>query len=402
MDGIETVPADLIRGAPYDHSSVRTRVDPANESQWARDRVRDVVRIYGLTEAAEEWMNSDIHIGWIPSEPGYAGARWGSPTVGHSYSGALLHEVMHVFWHFWDGFPEPCDRMNLYTFRRDMAQFAMDIRDWYHSDFSEPFPFGTESWRVYYNMMVFLLEQGDTDDEDFWEVLERGEYIRLWESLYHSMECNIPVHAAGNLSLVPPTVQKYFQGFIKPGEDTTWDQQIYWYSILSEEDRELSDPYIHYFVSPYYTAEYPPNAGQGTTRFPEPLRTHLREADRQLVVDFMNSLEEIRPWEWTDWFLYRHSRWHIYRTHVYRAELGPELGIELEEENFQAVLAAMDALYQLHCSTKETRNCRFDAGSISRTSPDDVREIIGGLEALTDKQRRVLLEFVVLERGEFN
>ena len=52
-----------------------------------------------------------------------------------------------------------------------------------------------------------------------------------------------------------------------------------------------------------------------------------------------------------------------------------------------------------HCSTREIRNCGFDPGSISRTSPDDVRAIINGLDALTDKQRRVLLQFVMLERG---
>ena len=141
LDGIETEPARLIEGSPFDHHPVaRTRIDPANESQWARDRVRDVVRIYGLTEAAEEWMNNDIRIEWIPSEPGYAGAHWGRPTIGHSNPGTILHETMHVFWHFWDGFPESCDKMNLYTFRRDVAQFPSTSGTGITLTSANPFP----------------------------------------------------------------------------------------------------------------------------------------------------------------------------------------------------------------------------------------------------------------------
>ena len=212
------------------------------------------------------------------------------------------------------------------------------------------------------------------------------------------MEMNIPLQAPQRLSLFPPTVQKYFQGFIEPGEETTWDQQIFWYSRLAEEDKILAHPYVSHEIT-HFTVESIADPGHPRTRLPEPLRTHLREADRQMVVDFINRLEEIEPWEWTDWFLYLHSRWHIYRAHVYGAELGPEVGIELEEENLLAVLTALDALYQHHCLPKEFPNCWFDRHSISWTSQDDVREIIGELEALTEKQRRVLLELVMLERG---
>ena len=403
LDGVETEPADHFAedlggdfrpGLQY----VNTRQFAASEDPWVRDRVRDVVRIYGLTEAAHEWMNRDITIERVPGEPGYAGASWGRARVGHTYLGAILHEVMHVFWHFWDGFPEPCDEMNLYTFRQDVAQFPIYVRNWYHSDFSEPFPFETESWRLYYNMMVGMLDQAAPEGEDFWDILERQEYAKIWWGFYHTMETNIPLQAPQKLSLFPPTIQKYFHGFIKPGEDTTWDQQIFWYSRLAEEDQLLAHPYVSHEIT-HFTAESIADPGHPRTRLPEPLRTYLREADRQMVVDFINRLEEIRPWEWTDWFLYLHSRSHIYRAHVYNAELGPEVGIELEGDNLQAVLTALDALYKLHCMPKEIPNCGFDRHSISWTSQDDVREVIRNLEALTERQRRVLLELVMLERG---
>ena len=145
LDGIETEQAsqfaeELGRDSSYELPTAFTRRYASSEDPWVKDRVRDVVRIYGLTEAAEEWMNSDIFIEWVRGEPGYGGHLWGRAGIGHSYPGTLMHEVMHSFWQFWDGFPEPCDQMNFYTFRRDVAQFAIDVRDYYHSDFSHPFP----------------------------------------------------------------------------------------------------------------------------------------------------------------------------------------------------------------------------------------------------------------------
>ena len=400
LDGIETKPANLIEGSPFDHHPVaRTRSHAANEDQWAMDRVRDVVRIYGLTKAAEEWMNNDIHIGWERGEPGYAGARWGRPTVGHSYPGTLMHEVMHVFWDFWDGFPEPCDQMNLYTFRRDVAQYAIDVRDYYHSDFSQPFPW--DSWRLYYNMMVGLLERAAPENEDYWDILERGEYIKLWWGFFHLMETNIPLQAPRSLSLFPPTIQKYFQGFMKPGEEITWEEQIFWYSRLAEEDQVLAHPFTSHAIT-HHTIESIADPGHPRTRLPEPLRTHLREANRQMLVDFINTLEDIRPWEWREqspWFWRYYVRWHLYRASLYGSELSPEVGIEMDAANLEAVLTALQALYDYHCLPKETPNCGYDRHSLSLTRRDAAHETITNLDALTDKQRRVLLEMILLERG---
>ncbi len=399
LDGIETEPANLIRGSPFDNALVSTRVHAANEDPWAKDRVRDVVRIYGLTEAAEEWMNSDIHIGWERGEPGYAGAQWGKPTVGHSYPGTLMHEAMHVFWQFWDGFPEPCDRMNFYTFRRDVAQFVIDFRDYYHSDFSEDFDW--ESWRLYYDMMLGLLEEAPPDNEDFWEILERREYIKLWWGFFHIMETNIPLQAPRSLSLFPPTVQKYFQGFMKPGEEITWEEQIFWYSRLAEEDQVLAHPFTSHAIT-HHTIESIADPGHPRTRLPEPLRTHLREANRQMLVDFINTLEDISPWEWREqspWFWRYYVRWHLYRASLYGSELSPEVGIEMDAANLEAVLTALQALYDYHCLPKETPNCGYDRHSLSLTRRDAAHETITNLDALTDKQRRVLLEMILLERG---
>ena len=127
----------------------------------------------------------------------------------------------------------------------------------------------------------------------------------------------------------------------------------------------------------------------------------MREADRQMLVDFINTLEDIRPWEWREqspWFWYYYVRWHISRADIYGAEISPQVGIEMEEANLQAVLTALEALYNF------TAGRRFGiAGStatpLARQARKTFGEVIAGLEALTDKQRRVLLEMIMLERG---
>ena len=403
LDGVETEPSnqlaeELGRESSYETPPAFTRQYAESKDPWAIGRAGDLVRIYGLTEAAEEWMNSNIRIEWERGEPGYGGHLWGKAGVGHSYPGTLMHEVMHAFWQFWDGFPEPCDKMNIYTFRRDVAQFAIDVRDYYHSDFSEPFPWGSESWRLYYNMMIGLLGEATPEGEDFWEILDNREYAKLWDGFFHLMEAHIPLQAPRSLYLFPPPVQKYFDGFMEPGEPVTWEEHIWWYSRLAEEDQVLAHPYVSHAIT-HYTRESIADPGHPRTSLPEPLRTHLREADRQMLIDFINTLEDIEPWEWSSWFRYYYVRWHVARAHAYGAELTPEMGIELDDANLQAVLTSLQALYDYHCLPKEIRNCGYDRHSFSQTRRDAAQETITNLEALSDKQRIVLLDMIKLERG---
>ena len=79
--------------------------------------------------------------------------------------------------------------------------------------------------------------------------------------------------------------------------------------------------------------------------------------------------------------------------------LTPEMGIELDEANLQAVLTSLQALYDYHCLPKEIRNCGYDRHSFSQTRRDAAQETITNLDALSDKQRIVLLDMIKLERG---
>ena len=155
LDGIEASATKLASGYEIPAWFFHTRSLPASDDPWIKARVSDLSRIYGLTEAATEWANNDLHIERVRAEPGhFAYRRGGRVWAGYTNSWVIMHEVMHAFWSHWDGFPEPCDQMNIYTFRRDAAQFVLDFRE--HDRSGTPNPW--EQWRLYYDWMVRLLE----------------------------------------------------------------------------------------------------------------------------------------------------------------------------------------------------------------------------------------------------
>ena len=131
LDGVETEPTRWVYSEGQEkpriwHMQTRTGLD----GQWGVDRLNNASDIYGLTERAREWMLSDIKVEFLRSEPGHGGyygpdlVRMGAfvppPTI--------MHEMLHAFWEHWDGFPEPCGELNIYTFRRDTARFHAGLQ----------------------------------------------------------------------------------------------------------------------------------------------------------------------------------------------------------------------------------------------------------------------------------
>ncbi len=394
LDGIETGPATQHAeqlGGDYFPGTVFTRIYPGTEDPWVKARIRDTALIHGLTNAAVEWMNNDILIEWRRGEPGWAGHLHGYVGIGHSYTGALMHEAMHAFWQFWDGFQEPCDRMNFYTFRRDVAQFALDFRNYDRSNSDNPL----EPWRPYYNLITGLLAREPLGGESFWDVIERGEYGKVG-GFYHTIETSMPGYNPHHLSLVPPSIRKYLQGFMRQGESRTWEEEFDWYLRLADEDRGLWSPFITHEIAhhtPYVRPQFGPR-----TRIPEPFRNTLREVDRQLLIDFVNTLEDQAPrrwWETDPGFWEFYVTRHIYRVSLYGSELDPSLGIELGRANLDAVVEALQALHDLHC-VPGVHDCGYHPNYRGR-SVADVTKLVTNIKGLSDTQRRVLLAMVDLE-----
>ncbi len=397
VDGIMTTPASHYaedRGGvePVSLPRVHTWRHSGTEDHWVKAKIDDVARSYGLTDEAVAWMNNDIYIERRRGEPGWAGYIKGYVGVGQGGLGTLMHETMHAFWEYWDGFPQPCDEMNTYTFRRDVAQFALDFRDFELSGADNPL----SPWLPYYNRIVHPLAIEPLDEEDFWDVISRGEYGRL--NIWHSLETSIPGYNPNHPILIPPQIRKYFHGFMKDGERRTWEEELDWYTRLGHKDRILWSGFLTHEI--LYYSPHLGNESQDApmAQIPEPLKTVLEGVDRQLLVDFINTFQDQRPWGWWNesprfWILY--VRHHLYLSQLYSTELGASVGIELNEHNLEAVLQALQALRALHCPP-HTGDCRYLPEFAGIKSKDQVIEEIGNIENLSGSQRSILLEMVDL------
>ena len=375
---------------------------PADDP-WLADRIDDVVTIYNLTEQARTMM-SNVPVAVHRNEPGFAG--YGGPNygllLGHaSHPWTLSHEMMHAFWEHWDRFPLPCDEMNIYTFRRDLAEFILKFR--FYDRTHHPHPW--EDWRPYYNNLIAeFTRYSGPDGENGWQMLadvyEEGDHFRadIWNLLYHSADTDPPMLVSGKVHLIPPPLRPYFEGFIhtvlhpvQEAEPTTWRDDLALYSALKREDLRLMD-----FASREYhrLLEFSKNHISQTRvflmRLPEPFRTHLREADRQALVDFVNTLEDMscntqceELWNAAPGFWAGYSYENLIRAQLYTDEIGIDTGIELEESNWNAVRQVLGVL-----------------PACGDTSVGDARELISSLAGITETQRAALLQVLMVRERE--
>ena len=376
LDGVETQAANRRAGeAGQGPEWATTRAAESSSDPWVAARIEDLRAIYGLTDAAVDWLTNGVGIerplerrgGQTYLGPGYAGFLAGARVgIGGPEPFPFMHEAMHAFWESWNGWPEPCGEMNFYTFKRDQAQFILDFRDYDRAGGSNPW----EAWRPYYVAAVAGLD-GEIRDgrrdgrlrqgEDAWQILANREFHKV-SNFYHRYETIYPSFGSSNLALVPPPLQKYFRGFLEESGPTTWAEQVNWYSRLREGDRP-GDPSDHRlwnmaFVTRDIDYHSPELRGPGsTTRIPEPLRTALRNADRQRLVDFVNTLE-ILDWEGNEHYSFDagerfwqdYTKNHLYMSQIYLDELSPSTGIELEPAAWTAVKGMMERMVSdLYC-----------------------------------------------------
>lgn len=91
-----------------------------NDDPWTINRIANASDFYNLTERASSWMLEDIPVRVWRNDPGHGTLgtfnRDRPFTIHVGYPAGprtLMHEMMHGFWHHWDGFPRPCEEMNL-------------------------------------------------------------------------------------------------------------------------------------------------------------------------------------------------------------------------------------------------------------------------------------------------
>ncbi len=374
LDGVQAYATKLARGDELPPWVYSTGSQSASTDPWVTARAGDIGRIYGLTEAAVEWVSNDLHIERRRAEPGwFAYYRGGFIEVGHTNSWAIMHEVMHAFWSHWDGFAEPCDQTNVYTFWVDTAQFVLDFREHDRAGTSNPL----EPWRPYYDWMTRLLDIYAPDGEDYWRILEQREFHKL-PDYYHIVETSFPAHAAGKMSLIPPPLQKYMRGFIEEGKNTTWSEEQEWYSRLNEEDRRLWHV-LTGGVNAWTPLELGARSPVQNGMIDSSKREALRAAERQRLLDFINTMEDVAGselWKVDPRFWNRYISEHISLVPTYLDELDSSPGIELDETTYDAVVEGLHSIWRLQ---------------VHREEWSDVHASISSIEGLSEVLRTALL-----------
>ena len=387
LDGVETEPVVWLNSQmPQAPEVVFTQGRTGTDDPWILGRLEALADIYEVTDRARVWMLSDVN---IQTHKEGNNLSWYHAGYGIKYNhfvsslASLMHELTHGFWDNWDGWPEPCDVMNVYTFRRDVARFMLDFREYEESGGENPW----EEWRAYYNYLT-TLSGGYTSSGkgDAWDLLAQGKYDELWPYLFHGAEATIVPLVAGKLSLIPPPLQDYFVGFFSEDEESSWAEEIPWFFGLPPQDQYLWA--VQGFFHPiFWQAQglYEPSVER--TTIPEPLRTRLRDADRQQLVRFVNTLEDLSCTRscWPLWDV-DYGYWDFYvrdslrRPSYYLEELSQGIGVELEQTNLDAVKGVLQALMdQLVCGD----------GSAS-----EVRELIGTTPDISELQRVAFLQMV--------
>ena len=348
-------PVELTLYVPPPTPQDRTEVD----NPWLVGRLADTVDLYSLTDAAHASM---LSIPWefIRAEPGHAGyygLNKGIKIGWISHPWTVLHEYIHAFWQYWGGFPAPCDELNLWTFRRDLANFMLEFKQ--HDD--DGTPNTHEEYRHFYDYLTgdfswFVSEDGKTG----WDLLEEQAFwgADLWNLVFHIAETDIPMLVFGDVERIPPSLRPYWEGVIEPipmEESISWRDFLVWLFSLNWEDRRLMDRESRLlgrmlvFVDADYWYDYWMQFYEGPTTIPDELRVKVENSDRLAYVAFINTLEDMscsllceRLWEHDPGFWHHYASENLIRMIAY--EVGPADGVELEGANWTAVEGVLELI----------------------------------------------------------
>lgn len=395
LDGVESFPAVYLfyDQAGNARANLDTQPGVGQEDQWAIDRINETANIYALPEASRSWLLDDIPVVRLTDLPstGYITDRIyiGAPLGTHTF----MHEYLHGFWQHWEHFPEPCDVMNNYTFRRDVADFMVEFREADQS--GQPNPW--EQWRPLYNFWFGMTEGYRSDDGvDIWGMFEQRRYGELYDTLYHTLEADMSAYVRNKTSLIPPRLQPYFSEFYGNAEVSTWDEELRWYAGLSETDKRLWDNFFGHHAVLSTSPEYANVESVDPTKIEAELYEELVKSDRRQLVDFINTLEDVACdtnceefWKSKYAYFIVDLEAHLYRYSIYFDQIGPETGIEVDEDNLASVGEALELLVSdIECGSK---------------SANEVVTAIDAIDGLTDAQRQTFRQIIdqLLDPDEF-
>ena len=206
---------------------------PGN-SPWVRERIDAVVSLYRPTLAGEALLRS-LDLRQMQGEPGFFGSygfdSWAG--VGEAKPIPVMHELGHSYW---GGFPV-IGRPGL-TWERQEGETSPALAA-YHRD-----------------ILAFMAQPPD-DYEFLRERLRNLPEVSVenTEPLLHAMEADVPYTTGGDLSLLPPVLQKYWGHFLAEGPFGSWERALGWYQSLSNDERATAGKFLgfeHFDLRQYH------------------------------------------------------------------------------------------------------------------------------------------------------
>ena len=392
LDGVVTTTPVNVAGEPFGSGLLAWTPAslPAN-GEWAKREINAAADIYGLTDEARAWMHQHIQVVRMVGEPGWAGVWANYLGIGHPGPWTMMHEAMHLFWSYWDGFPESCDQLNLHSFRRDVRTFMVTFRALDNQELANPM----EQWRPYYESMTRGLPDR-IDGESTATILENEQFYRLWHYLYHVHETNVPAFAAQNLSLIPPRLRRYYVGFLKDdGRETSWHWESRRRMHLQSHDRDLWDTAYGPFSLPQLQQWRFPHVAHNfrTGRLSEPLRTQIDDARRQKLIDFIETLPAVagngyfRTCHNPDrGFGSRYVREHFGLSLSYLHDIYPELEhLALSVSEREAVVSAWQTIFDGPLYHAQGRQQVLDRINADMNLPSRYRDAFASVVAMVEK-----------------
>ena len=196
----------------------------AGNSEWPRERIDAVIKLYGITPAGAALLHS-LDFRQMRGEPGFFGSYGfeGWAGVGEAKPIGVMHELTHSYW---GGFPV-IGRPDLVWERGEGDALAPALLN-YHWDALE------------------FMAQPPDDYELLRERLRNlpGLSARNIEPLLHSLETDLSHTTGGDLALVPPILRKYWGYFLSEGPFGTWENAAGWFQSLSHEDRVTAGKFL--------------------------------------------------------------------------------------------------------------------------------------------------------------
>ena len=210
---------------PTDHTptSPPTPDKPASQNAWVRDRLSGVAVLYDLSgEGRNVFLGLDVR--QMRGQPGFFGSygykSW--TGVGEAKPATIMHELSHAYWGAFPttGAPELSWDAEDGELSPAMQRYHQDVLDF----MSQP--------PGHYELLRSRLRNLPELSED------------NLDGLYHTVEADVVQAVAGDISLLPPILRKYWDRLLRPGPWNSWYEAAAWFRALDGQELQLANQYM--------------------------------------------------------------------------------------------------------------------------------------------------------------